>query len=435
MTSLRSSPAHKKEIRVLRQEIQERTGKTPEQLYEEREKRVRDSIFLRQPDRIPLFAFADPAEHYGLLHSAAFYDPAAWRQAFIRDILDFEPEMASGTFVTSGESLATLDVRNKLWPGGPLPPDGELQFVEGEWMKEDEYDLFLEDPADFMIRRYLPRMYGSLGALAALPSFSLMMNGFENIVDLFTNPEFKKLARTLEKAGRELKKYREATGNLQDDLAQLGFPAFSHSGGVGIAPFDVLSSFLRGMRGLMVDMYRQPNNVIKACEAILKRRIATATPADPKARGNPKRVFMPLWRGDKSFMSKAHFDRFYWPTLKKTMLAAIKLGYVPMPVFEAHFGDRLECMLELPKGKAVAVVEYMDVVQAKEILGGHTCIIGNVPKSLRYQSPKETLAYYKDLIAKVGKGGGVMLNVSLPHNTPVAELKKMVSTIREYATY
>lgn len=435
MTSLRSSPAQKKEIKALRQEIQQRTGKTPEQLYEEREKRVRDSIYLKQPDRIPLFVFPDPAEHYGLPHSAAYDDPAAWRQAFIREILDFEPDMVSGTFSTSGETLATLDVKNKLWPGGPLPPDYELQFVEGEFMKEDEYDLFLTDPADFMIRRYLPRMYGSLAPLSRLPSLSLMMNGFEGIADLFCDPDFKKLARTLDKAGRELKKYREAAGDLPEDMALLGFPAFSHSGGVGVAPFDVLSSFLRGMKGSMLDMYRQPNNVIKACEAILKRRIAMATPADPKARGNPKRVFMPLWRGDKSFMSKAHFDRFYWPTLKKTMLAAIKLGYVPMPVFEAHFGDRLECMLDLPKGKAVAVVEYMDVVQAKEILGGHTCIIGNVPKSLRYKSPKEVLSYYKDLIGRCGKGSGLMLNISLPHNTPVAELRKMVSTIKEYATY
>jgi len=117
------------------------------------------------------------------------------------------------------------------------------------------------------------------------------------------------------------------------------------------------------------------------------------------------------------------------------MLAAIKLGYVPMPVFEAHFGDRLECMLELPKGKAVAVVEYMDVVQAKEILGGHTCIIGNVPKSLRYRSPGEVLSYYKDLIRKCGNGGGIMLNISLPYDTPMEKLKEMVSTIKEYATY
>lgn len=434
MTSLRSSAARRREIKALREDIQRRTGKTPEQLYEEREKRVRDSIYLKQPDRIPLFVFADPSAHYGLPHSAAWYDPAAWRQAFIREALDFEPDMTSGTFTSAGEALAALDVKNRLWPGGPLPPDYEMQFVESEFMKEDEYDLFLSDPTDFLIRRYLPRMYGSLAPLAKLPPLSLMTN-IEMLTELFISPDFKKIAGALARAGREMKKYRLAMGNLQEDLALLGFPAFSHSGGVGVAPFDVLSSFFRGMKGSMLDMYRQPDNVIKACEAILARRIATALPADPKARGSPKRVFMPLWRGDKSFMSKAHFDRFYWPTLKKTMLAAIKLGYVPMPVFEAHFGDRLECMLELPEGKAVAVVEHMDVVQAKEILGGHTCVIGNVPKSLRYKSPGEVLSYYKDLIRKCGNGGGIMLNISLPYNTPMEKLKEMVSTVKEYATY
>ena len=434
MTSVRSSAARSREIKALRKEIQQRTGKTPEQLYEEREKRVRDSIYLKQPDRIPLFVFADPSAHYGLPHSAAWYEPAVWREAFIREALDFEPDMTSGTFTSAGEALAALDVKNRLWPGGRLPPDYEMQFVESEFMKEDEYGLFLSDPTDFLIRRYLPRMYGSLAPLAKLPSLSLMTN-IEMLTELFISPDFKKVARALARAGTEMKKYRLAMGNLQEDLALLGFPAFSHSGGVGVAPFDVLSSFFRGMKGSMLDMYRQPDNVINACEAILARRIATALPADPKARGNPKRVFMPLWRGDKSFMSKAHFDKFYWPTLKKTMLAAIKLGYVPMPVFEAHFGDRLECMLELPKGKAVAVVEYMDVVQAKEILGGHTCIIGNVPKSLRYRSPGEVLSYYKDLIRKCGNGGGIMLNISLPYNTPMEKLKEMVSTIKEYATY
>ncbi len=295
MTSVRSSPAQKSEIRALREEIQQKTGKTPEQLYEEREKRVRDSIYLKQPDRIPLFVFPDPSAHYGLPQSAAWYDPAAWRRAFIKEALDFEPDMTSGTFTTSGETLATLDVKNRLWPGGPLPPEYEMQFVEGEFMKEDEYDFFLSDPTDFLIRRYLPRIYGSLAPLAKLPPLSLMTN-IEGITEMFSSPDFKRLARALDKAGKEMRRYRQAMGNLQEDLALLGFPAFSHSGGVGIAPFDVLSSSFRGMKGSMLDMYHQPDNVIKACEAILERRIAMATPADPKARGNPKRVFMPLWR-------------------------------------------------------------------------------------------------------------------------------------------
>ncbi len=433
MTDLRSQQTQ--EIEALREQIQKETGKTPEQLYEEREKRVRDAINLKQPDRIPLFIFGNPGEHSNLPNSAAYYDPSAWRQALIKETLNLEPDMASGSFSTSGETLATLDVKNKLWPGGPLPPDYEYQFVEGEWMKEDEYDIFLKDPSDFIIRYYLPRLYGSLAPFAKLPPLSLLMNGFEGIVDMFSNPEFKKLARTLDKAGRELKKFREAMGNLQEDMASLGFPPFSHVGGAGIAPFDILSSFLRGMKGSMLDIYRQPDNVIKACEAILERNIARASPANPNTRGNPKRVFMPLWRGDKSFMSKQHFEKFYWPTLKKSMLTSIDLGYVPNPVFEAHFGDRLKCMLELPKGKAVASVEHMDVVQAKEILGGHTCIIGSVPKSLRYSTSDEALAYYKDLIKKCGKGGGLMLMIALPHNTSAREQKELVKKIKEYAAY
>ena len=53
------------------------------------EKRVRDSIYLQQPDRIPLFVFPDPRAHYGLPQSAAYYDPDAWREALIKEILDF----------------------------------------------------------------------------------------------------------------------------------------------------------------------------------------------------------------------------------------------------------------------------------------------------------------------------------------------------------
>jgi uroporphyrinogen-III decarboxylase len=261
------------------------------------------------------------------------------------------------------------------------------------------------------------------------------MNSFEGMTTFFTNPEFVKLVKKVKKAGDELAKYRKAFGDLQEDFAELGFPSMSHPGGAGVAPFDVLSSFLRGMKGSMLDMYRQPKNVIKACEFILETRVANAKPADPKARGNPKRAFMPLWRGDKSFMSQQQFEKFYWPTLKKTMLADIKLGFVPMPVFEAHFGDRLECMLELPKGKACAVVEWMDVKQAKEILGGHCCIIGNVPKSLRYASISEMTDYYKDLIKVCGKGGGFMSNLTLPYNGTIEQQVKMVNTIKEYARY
>ncbi len=40
--------------KILRDEIEKKTGKSPEELYREREKSVRDSINLVEPDRVPV---------------------------------------------------------------------------------------------------------------------------------------------------------------------------------------------------------------------------------------------------------------------------------------------------------------------------------------------------------------------------------------------
>jgi hypothetical protein len=426
-----------KDLQTLRTEIEKRTGKSPEYLYEEREKRVREAIELKEPDRIPILVNPDPSTYAGIPRSAAYYDPVAWKLATRQITLDFEPDLANAGFASAGPAWDALGVKNRLWPGGPLPPNYEYQFIEGEFMKEDEYDLLMNDPTDFMLRCYLPRVYGALEPLAKMPSISYMYMGFEGLTTLFNKPEFKQMARALAKAGREVEKFRKATGDAQEELALLGFPAFSYSGavGVGFAPFDTISSSLRGMKGSMLDMYRQPEKLIQACDIILQRRIAKAVPADPKKRGNPKRVGMPLWRGDLVFMSDAQFKRFYWPGLKKAMQTLIDLGYIPMPFFEARFGRRLECLLELPKGKVVASVDHTDSVLAKEILGGHCCVSTGGPSSLKVCSLKEVEEYYKNLMDACKKGGGLMLSIRLPDKAKKEEIQAMLNSLREYARY
>jgi hypothetical protein len=189
------------------------------------------------------------------------------------------------------------------------------------------------------------------------------------------------------------------------------------------------------MQGSMIDMFRRPEKLLAACDMILKRRIANAVPADPKKRGNPKRSGMPLWRGDKSFMSEKQFEKFYWPGLKKAMQATIDLGFVAFPFFEAEFGDRLERLLELPKGKVIASIEYVDAVKAKEILKGHTCLYVRIPLSSKVWSFNEVEEFTKNLIDKVGKGGGVMLDVRLPDRGTKEGYQKLMNSIREYARY
>jgi len=422
-------------LAALKQEIENKTGKTTEQLYEEREKRVRDCFELKVPDRVPLWIIAENNPRLGLKPSAAYYEPLAWKEALTREIVNFEPDMYMAIFGSCGSSWSTLGVTNKLWPGGNLPPDYEYQFIEKENLKVEEYDLFISDPSDFIVRRYLPRVYTSLEPLAALPQISQMYGSFEFLTTLFTSPEFKKMALAIEKAGNELKEFREIMGDAGEELAGLGFPDMGTGGGAGVVPFDALSSFFRGMKGSMLDMYRRPEKLLQACDVILKRQIAGAIPPDPAKRGNPKRTGIPLWRGDLTFMSDEQFEKFYWPGFKKVLQTDIDLRFIPIPLFEARFGKRLEHLLELPKGKVAAVVEHMDIIPALEMLGGHTCILGKPPVSLFYASIQETKDYYRDLLKKLPRKGGLMLRMILPLKASIPDLRKMMDEIRDYCRY
>ena len=437
MSTSLAAQEYKKEQQKLKEEIEKKTGKTTEQLYEEREKRIRDAIECKEPDRIPLSTHPEMQLYTGVPNSAGYYDPIAFKRAMRQINLDLEPDMANMGIPMSGAAMTALDLKNRLWPGGPLPPNYDMQFVEGEWMKEDEYDIFLKDPSDFVVRYYWPRMYGAMAPLAKLPPLGNLFQGFEGITPLLASPEFLKMAKAIATAGQATERFRKTIGDASEEMAELGFPAMAHlgSGGIGGAPYDVVSSFLRGMKGAMLDMYRRPEKLLQLCDLILERRIAHATPADPKKRGNPKRSGMPLWRGDKSFMSEKQFAKFYWPGLKKALQATIDLGFVAFPFFEAEFGDRLERLLELPKHKVIASIEYVDAIRAKDILKGHTCLYVRIPLSSKVWSFHEVEKFTKDLIDKCGKEGGIMLDVRLPDKGTTADYQKLMNTIREYGRY
>jgi hypothetical protein len=422
---------------LLKEQIERKTGKTTEQLYEERDKRVRDAIELKEPERVPLAINVNISLYTGIRNSAAYYDAIGWKRAMRKITVDFEPDMCNAGLPTSGLAMEILDVKNRLWPGGPLPPDYDYQFIEGEYMKEDEYDLFLDDPADFMIRYFLPRVYGATAPLVKLPPLGSIYQGFEMLTPLFASAEFVKLAKSLYKAGREMAKFRRTIGDSYEELAMLGFPPFAPvtTGGVGGAPYDTVSSFLRGMTGAMIDMYRRPEKLLQLCDVIMDKRIAHSTPFNAKNKHTPNRVGVPLWRGDKVFMSEKQFNKFYWPGLKRALQANIDLGYVPIPFFEAEFGDRLERLLELPKGKIVASVEYMDAVKAKEILRGHTCILVRGPLSSRLWPLREVEKYHKELIDKCGKGGGLLLDIRIPNGYTTREYRAMLDSLREHGRY
>lgn len=427
---------------ILVDEIEKRHGKSIQQLVEEREKRVKDAIELREPDRVPVMlgtgVFA--ARYSGLTASSMYYDHAAYREACKKMLLDFEPDDTTVRGAgSSGFIMELLDDRQYKWPGGNQPDDLSFQFVEREYMKADEYDIFLEDPSDFVIRYYLPRAYGLLSPLPKLPPLRTLIFGLgiQGIIQVLTLPEYRKIGEIMLRVNEEQKKLRKEAAEFAEQMAHFGFPVRSGGQGRGITfiPFDVISDRLRGMRGIMLDMYRCPDKLLTACDRVMDWWTSITVPAEPDPTGYPLRAGMPLHRGSDGFMSDAQFEKFYWPQLKQCVEKNIELGFIAAPFWEGIWDKRLEYLLELPKGKVIFHCEKTDIFRAKEVLGGHMCIQGGVPPTLlQAGSPQDVDEYCKKLIQVVGKGGGYIMGVgsALDYAKP-ENVKAMVDSVKKYS--
>lgn len=411
--------------------------KKPEELFKERAKRVEDAIQLKVPDRVPLVITLGyfPAKYGGITCEDAFYDHNRWRKALKATILGLEPDMYLGASVISGRVFEALECRQIRWPGHGVPATHTHQFVEGEYMKSDEYDAFLKDPSDYAVRTYMPRIYGALGPLEALPPLRSMLFGYGQaaLTAEIARPEFASALQSLSRAGYEALKWRSGLGSFDEEMARLGFP--SGRGASAHAPFDIISDHLRGMRGTMLDMYRHPDKLLEACETLLPMMIERAI-SGVKRSGNP-RVFMPLHRGSEGFMSLKQFETFYWPTLKRLIWALADEGLTPCPHFEGDYTSRLEYLLELPRGKVEGQFDQTDMVRAKQVLGNHLCIRGNVPSSiLQVSTPQEVRDYCKRLIDVVGKGGGFIMSPGSSIDEAKPEnIKAMCDFTRENGVY
>jgi hypothetical protein len=410
-------------------------NKTPEERCQERAKRIAEALQLKAPDRVPLeIAFGYfPARYAGVPYEAAYYDYDRWLAACKKTVLDFGADVSSVQFFFPGEVLELIDPKDMLWPGHGAY--GTHQFIEGEFMLAEEYPAFLEDPTDFMLRSYLPRISGAVAPFKRMPPLSSPMGGYRGalmMADALSLPEIEGAIERLQKAGRELRKWRPKLEAFDQEIHKLGFPPFV--GSLMLAPFDAISDNLRGMKGAMVDMYRQPDKLLEGIDATLKRIVERIPPVVP---GGVNTVGIPLHRGSEGFMSIKQFEKFYWPSLKGLILALIEKGQKPLVFYEGDYTSRLEYLRELPKGGTFAHFDTTDLFRAKEVLNGHTCISGNVPCSLLQSgTPDDVKAYAKKLIDVCGKDGGFIMSTRSPVDDAKPDtLKALIDFTIEYGVY
>ena len=404
--------------------------------YRERVQLLIDAITLKKPARVPVSANVGfyPAKYGGLSKKQAMYDYGKSVAALMKYHEDFCPDFQARP-VAPAKVFELLDLRFVDWPGRGLSDETPWQYLEGEYMRPDEYDALIADPEGYFRRALLPRFGSAFAPLAGLGPFSDLMEAASmpfNILP-FADPAVLEGFQKLAEAARESFSWLKAMGLADVDAAgRLGIPP--EMGGAAKAPYDILADTLRGTRGIMVDRFRQPGKIIEASERFVPLMIDLSV--RQAARAQAPLIFFWLHKGADSFMSDADFRAFYWPTLKAVMKALIQEGVVPAMFAQGSYNTRLDAIAddELPVGSVLWMFDQTDMVAAKRALGGYACIAGNVPSALlALDTAEEVERYVTNLLDECATHGGFLLRNGAALDDAKAEnLRIMIETGRNW---
>ena len=409
------------------------------QLYAAREKRFLDVIALRKPDQVPIAPMVDfmPARLRGYNVKRLMYDHQAMIDCFMDYHVKYQPDQAQNPFRLRGfgELLEALDFQHLKWAGHGLPDDMAYQFVELELLKAEEYDYFINDMTDFMIRRYIPRLCKSLAAFEKLPPMGAQISYYWGLFwpTAFLDPEIQAAVEAVKRAAEAGGKLLAAGRELGMKYKEAGFPP--QSGAFTQVPFDTLSDVFRGTKGLMLDMRRHPDKIIAACEKLYPVMLASAING-AKASGCPI-VFIPLHKCMDTFMSQAQFERFYWPQFKSLLNEIIDNGLIPWVLVEGICNDRLKSFSEVPPGKMMWHIENSSLAKAKEAFRGIASVRGNLPVSVLVMgTPDDVRAECKKIMDLMKEDGGFMFDTGVSIGDATTEnIDAMFDYVREHGVY
>jgi uroporphyrinogen-III decarboxylase len=283
------------------------------------------------------------------------------------------------------------------------------------------------------VRRLWPRIFGALKGLEKLPPLHTVISYSVGMGTAFGSPEIGEALDALHRVSEESTKTVRYIQSFAQKSKEKGFPMDSDS--MTQAPFDLLSDFFRGSKGIMLDMYRRPKTVIKACEKVLPFLLDRALlPA--RTTGNP-RVFIPLHWGMDGFLSREQYLKFYWPPLRELMLALIEEGLYPCPFFEGVYMSRLDIIKDMPPGKACYKFETMDMVKARKVLGDGIALRGGVPVSLLVAgTPDQVREHVRRLIETVAKRGAFIIDAStILDNARPENVRALFDAAKKYGGY
>lgn len=345
-------------------------------LSQERTQLFTDLIDGKIPKRVPvngLFAHEFSIQYAGRDLTEVQWDTTDLEDIFDKTCQDFYSDILPVSAFRLPSFYKILGSKNFV-----MGSNGFLQHPDVEGLGLEDYDAFIASPFDCIVERVLPKLYSKLDTDPVTRSL-VMAKAFKAFTDETGN-----------------------TGRIYGNLIQkYGYGFVNFFSGFCEAPFDFVSDQLRGFKNISIDVRRVPDKVEAAVEAVTPLMIKMGTPAEPAHYNG---TFIPLHMAP--YLRGKDFDRFYWPTFKRTV-EGLKANGMRSYLFVEHDWMRyVDYLAELPEG-TIMMFEYGDPKLVKEKLGKKHIISGFYPVSLLKTGTKEQcIDKAKELIDILAPGGG-----------------------------
>ena len=417
---------------------------TPEnkKKYDEKEKRIRDALALKEPDRVPMMPAAGlyPIYHSGYTVAEIIYDTALEKAktAIVKYLTDFDPDSAAElAYAGQGPIMEIIKPKNMRWAGMPgnIIDDNSLnQFIEFPLLLDDEFDEFQTDRTGWEIKKVLPRTSELLEPFANLPfTFGDTLDA-RRIARVFSAPAFRSMIENLWAVDRLSIEQFLKSEELSREIEGMGFPIMQVFGD-GLIPFDVYSDFFRGSVLTMEDFFERPEFLENFIDKTIVETEAKLM--SYKGKDESKLAFVALHKGFDGFMSNEFYEKYYWKHLRRVILTIIESGRIPYIFAEGKYNSRLDFLADVPPGKVYYHFEDVDMAVAKKKLQGIACISGGFPAALLDWG---TTAQVRDEVKRIldicAPGGGFIFETSCGLGKCKREnVETMFETVREYGVY
>lgn len=366
--------------------------------------RINTVINLECPDRVPLAPLLDhwAATYTGITNAELMSDPDKRFNAVLKTAIDFKWDM-SFLADTVNTTLLKLGVPARLkLPGIDLPKRSEHQFDEKEVMTEEDFDILESDGLIALLSKLIPRIYPEMTVESAMTDFA------------------------------------RASMEITDQAAWLRGNGIEPAVGFVIpGPSFEYFSFARSINIALTDMRKRPDKLKisgkRFCQDIMDLAIETSR------QNNINRVFIGLSRSSPVFLSNKLFEAFVLPDLELLVNGLIDANRTPVFHCDTNWTKFLPYFKRFPKAKCIIELDsFTNIFEAKDILGTHMAIMGDVPSTLLAEGSRaEVLDYCKKLIETIGKGGGFILSsgCSIPLNAKADNVMAMTDAIDKWGWY